>query len=57
MRKPLLAALAALALMGQAPSPYVPHQDRPIKALDAAFADRRIDPETPRRPHGSTGSP
>jgi hypothetical protein len=35
MKRTLLAAFAALALMGQAPSPYVPLQDRPIKALDA----------------------
>lgn len=35
MKRTFLAAFAALALMGQAPSPYVPHQDRPIKALDA----------------------
>lgn len=35
MKRTLLAALAALALMGQAPSPYVPLQDRPIKAFDA----------------------
>jgi hypothetical protein len=35
MRKAALAALAALALMGQAPSTYVPLQDRPIKALEA----------------------
>jgi hypothetical protein len=33
MRKAVLAAVAALALMGQ--SPYAPIQDRPIKALDA----------------------
>lgn len=33
MRKAILAAAAAFALMGQ--SPYVPIQDRPIKALDA----------------------
>jgi hypothetical protein len=35
MRKVLLVAVASLALMGQAPSPYVPLQERPIKALDA----------------------
>jgi hypothetical protein len=35
MKRALLAAVAALALMAQAPSPYVPLQDRPIKALDA----------------------
>lgn len=33
MKRAFLAAIAALALMAQ--SPYVPLQDRPIKALDA----------------------